>query len=82
MCLGEGQVIISPLPRFGGEGLGVRGPNDPRPRPLTPGPSPRPLSPEYRGEGRTIAAARLTHIQLAPLPDAAESAAIRAFPNL
>ncbi|HLN32836.1 MAG TPA: DUF1553 domain-containing protein [Gemmataceae bacterium] len=46
--LGERQAIISPLPRFGGEGLRVRGTNDPGPGPLTPDPSPR--STEGRGE--------------------------------
>ncbi|HLN31322.1 MAG TPA: efflux RND transporter permease subunit [Gemmataceae bacterium] len=45
---GDGQVIISPRPRLGGEGSGVRGTNDPRPRPLTPDPSPR--STGARGE--------------------------------
>jgi len=45
---GGEQLMLSPLPRFGGEGLGARGPNDPRPRPLTPDPSPR--STGARGE--------------------------------
>ena len=50
---GERQVIVAPLPRFGGEASGVRGTNNPRPDPSPPTPLP-----EYRGEGRTVAAAR------------------------
>jgi len=48
MVQGEGPLILSPRPRFGGEGSGVRGTKDPRPRPLTSDPSPR--STGARGE--------------------------------
>ena len=37
---GDGQVLISPRPRFGGEGSGVRGTNHPRQGPSPPTPLP------------------------------------------
>ncbi len=46
-----GNLTFSPLsPVLGGEGLGVRGRS--RAKGLSLPPHPRPLSPEYRGEGR------------------------------